>query len=117
MLHLGPGVLTRWTDLKGQVTDALGVGHDILHVPVGLMIFVGLLFLFRRKERPVIWSFSVLLALQGANEVLDAIQWDIWTGTLPWAEAARDTMVTMAAPALILAIEIGWSSTRARSQD
>lgn len=117
MGRLGPGVLTRWTDLKGQVTDALGVGHDILHVPVGLLLFVGLLVLFRRKERPVIWSFLVLLALQCVNEILDAIQWDIWTGTIPWEEAAKDTLVTMAAPTLVLALAIGWGSSHAHHQD
>lgn len=116
MVHVGPGVLTRWTDLKGQVSDALGVGHDILHVPVGLLLFMGLIVLFRCKERPVIRSFLVVLALQCGNEILDAIQWDIWTGTIPWEEAAKDTLVTMAAPTLVLVLAIGWSRFRGRPQ-
>jgi hypothetical protein len=86
------------------LVDILGVEHDLLHVPLGLLLFsLMALILWRRADR-LTWAFFGLVLLQLMNEALDSVQWVSWTGRIPWSEAARDTAVTLAAPlAVVLA--------------
>lgn len=101
--------VTQWTSLKGRLVDTLGVEHDLLHVPLGLLLFsLMALILWRRADR-LTWAFFGLLLLQLMNEAFDAIQWVSWTGRIPWSEAARDTAVTLAVP---LAVVLASSLTR-----
>ncbi|MBF9060068.1 hypothetical protein HKCCSP123_12840 [Rhodobacterales bacterium HKCCSP123] len=91
-------VTTWWTTLKRHISDDLGVGHDILHVPFGLLIFLGAAILLRSRRENLLLAFGVVTLLQLVNEVLDAVQWVIWTGRIAWGEALKDTALTLVLP-------------------
>lgn len=99
--------MTQWTSLKGQLVDSLGVERDLLHVPFGILLFSLLVLVFwRRADRLSLALFGLLL-LQLVNEALDAVQWVLWTGRIPWSEAAWDTAVTLAVPlAAVLVLSV-----------
>lgn len=96
--------MTHWTSLKGQVVDLLGVEQDLLHAPLGLMLFALLAVALRRRRNRFGLAVVGVFGLQLVNEIFDAVQWVIWTGRIPWAEAAQDTLVTLVLPVVILAI-------------
>ncbi|WP_284260821.1 hypothetical protein [Roseicyclus amphidinii] len=96
--------MTHWTSLKGQVVDLLGLDQDLLHVPLGLVVFALLAVALRRWDHRFGLALLGLLGLQLLNETFDAVQWVIWTGRIPWAEAARDTFATLALPVIILSV-------------
>lgn len=96
--------MTHWTALKGQVVDLLGLDQDLLHIPLGLVLFVLLAVALRRRENRLGLAVLGLLGLQLLNETFDAVQWVIWTGRIPWAEVAQDTLVTLALPVIILSV-------------
>lgn len=85
------------------MADTLGIGMDALHVPFGLVIFLGLAALFRRSRHPLLYGLLGVTLLQLLNETLDAVQWHAWTGRVHWEEALRDTAVTLILPVLITA--------------
>lgn len=96
--------MTHWTALKGQVVDLLGLDQDLLHIPLGLVLFVLLAVALRRRANRLGLAVLGLLGLQLLNETFDAVQWVIWTGRIPWAEVAQDTLVTLALPVIILSV-------------
>ncbi len=99
--------MTQWTSLKGQLIDTLGVDRDLLHVPFGIVLFSLLVLIMWRRADRLTWALFGLLLLQLMNEAFDAVQWVLWTGRIPWSEAARDTAVTLAAPlAFVLASSV-----------
>lgn len=93
---------TWWTTLKQHVSDDLGVGHDILHVPVGLLIFIGVAYLLRSRRHVLLVALGGVTLLQLVNEMLDGVQWVIWTGRIAWSEAVKDTVLTLTAPIVIV---------------
>lgn len=94
-------MLSHWTQAKSVISDAAGLGRDVLHVPIGVAIFI--LLLWVRRGRPGAASFALIgLGLaQLINEGLDAVQWWSWTGAIPWQEAAKDTAITMSLPVML----------------
>jgi hypothetical protein len=102
-------MLSHWTHLKSAVSDAAGLGRDLLHVPVGLAIFAALLWVFRGHRCAAPLALAGLAVAQGANEALDAAQWWSWTGQIPWREVIKDCMITLAFPAQITLAIWAWS--------
>jgi len=101
--RLGDAGLRIWNETKAEVAGALGVGMDVLHVPFGLLLFIAIAALFRRRGHAFVIAFVGVSALQLLNEGLDAIQWRSWTGGISWIEAIEDTALTLALPFLVTA--------------
>jgi hypothetical protein len=88
---------------KQQLADALAVSSSLLHIPAGLTLLLVLGLILRGSARRWPLSLAGVCAIQGANEILDAVQWVRWTGEINWAEAAWDAALTLCAPALLVA--------------
>ena len=93
---------------KQALANAMGLPSSVLHVPVGLMLFSGFCLAFRGRARGMLWALVCVLALQVANEGLDAVQWVRWTGVINWHEAFGDVVLTMAAPVLVVLVRVFW---------
>lgn len=91
-----------WNEAKAEVANGLGVAPDLLHVPVGVLIFLGAAILLRRRQNALAKGFGILVIVQLLNEVVDGIQWIFWTGTVHWDEALRDTGLTLALPLALI---------------
>ena len=96
-------VVYRVTIAKQGLADALGVSSSLLHIPAGLALLLA--FGLALRGSACRWPLSLVgvCAIQGANEILDAVQWVRWTGEINWSEAARDAALTLCAPALVVA--------------
>ncbi|MHA7887772.1 hypothetical protein [Roseicyclus sp.] len=104
-----------WSESKGRLADLLGADQDFLHVPFGLLLFVILAVAFRKQKHPLLVSLAALTGLQFVNELLDGIQWWLWTGTIAWGEAVEDTGLTIGLP--LCAVIIACMAARRRLQD
>lgn len=94
-----------WSESKGRLADLLGADQDFLHVPIGLLLFVILAVAFRKRKHPLLLSLAALTGLQFVNELLDGIQWWLWTATIAWGEAVEDTGLTIGLPLLVVILQ------------
>ena len=92
-----------YNTIKTNLSSALGLSKDALHIHFGLFIFLVLLLLFRRNPRsPVPWLGVLLFEL--ANEVVDLLHDHGTFGSPDIAEAARDIANTMFWPTIAYVI-------------
>ncbi|WP_416898631.1 MAG: ABC transporter ATP-binding protein [Minwuia sp.] len=93
----------KWYDFKDLLDRSIGFPTDVLHAPVGLLLYLATALFLRRFRWGPAWALLPLFLLQALNEVLDARDWWRWTGTVSWVEAAGDTLATMVLPIAIAA--------------
>ena len=86
----------RYSAAKRALEASFGVSDDLLHVHVGLAIFVVTALLLRRRMRSV-WPLSVVAVLAFANELVDWTVTDGWSLTL----SALDLVNTMFWPVVL----------------
>lgn len=89
-----------WYEIKGYVSDITGISMDVLHVHVGLILF--LIFWRMHRRTPPILPYLGLLGLELVNETLDQYQWYQWTESFKWTESLGDLFNTMAWPSVLL---------------
>jgi hypothetical protein len=87
-----------WYDLKEPVVAALGLPKPVLHVLFGALAFGCLVWLMRGRRHAPLWAWGGVLLLQFVNEAGDAYDWIGWTGSINYADASLDTVLTMAVP-------------------
>jgi len=95
------GAMGTWHQGKLFVEHALTISHDALHILVGVLLWMVLGLVLRRllyTYRPWLW----LLAATLWNEAVD-----LWVERWPdpgqqYGEGAKDLLLTMAVPTLIL---------------
>ena len=96
-------VAMEWSQTKTFIENTIGFSHDVLHVMVGVclqLLFAGLL---RRSARSV-WPWLMVLGLELANEWVD-LHVEVWPQhAIQWAECAKDVLLTMALPTLLLIV-------------
>ena len=96
-----------WNDAKTFIEHTIGFSHDALHVMVGVclqLLFAGLL---RRSARSV-WPWLMVLGLELANEWVD-LHVEVWPQhAMQWGESAKDVLLTMALPTLLLIVARCW---------
>jgi hypothetical protein len=95
--------MTGWYQFKLFAEHASGVSMDALHILVGFTLFLLAGRLLRRPVRSTV-PWIALLLLELANEAYD-LRVEIWPDfSSQLGEGAKDVMLTMALPTLLLAI-------------
>jgi hypothetical protein len=97
------GGMLSWYQAKMFIEHASVVSSDALHVIAGVIVWVLIALALRRPLSsgvPLAWLLAILLF----NEVVD-----LWVERWPdlamqYGESAKDLMVTMALPALLMAL-------------
>jgi hypothetical protein len=85
-----------YASLKEELIVATGATEDLLHVHIGLAIFVlTALFLKRRMRSP--WPLAVVAIISLANEVVDFFTHELWN----WWPNALDLANTIFWPAVL----------------
>lgn len=92
---------TVWAESKRWIEDTLGIAGDQVHVHIGLAMFLIAAVILRRRKRGLLLAWLIVFFLQGFNEALDAWVWLNWTGTVNWAESARDFAATLFWPSVL----------------
>jgi len=93
-----------WSELKDLIAEVFWEMHDLLHVPFGLLIFLSLALLLRRRRHSLSLDLAVLACLQVVIEAFDGIQWWLWTGTVTWREALSVAGFTLALLVLLVGL-------------
>lgn len=90
-----------WYEFKLFLEHASGFSLDAMHVIAGVCLQLAVAALLRvRLSSPVPWL--VVLAVELANEWVD-FHSGIWPdGPMLWGECAKDVLMTMFLPAVIL---------------
>lgn len=92
-----------WYNTKIFVEHMFGFSHDALHVLLGVCLQLLFAALLRVSVRSL-WPWSIVLALEAANEWAD-LHAEVWPDhALQWGEGAKDILLTLSLPTLILAI-------------
>lgn len=82
-----------------QIVHALGVSHAIMHVHVGLALYLGTQLLLRTR-RASFAALHVVFAAELLNECLDRLASQSWN----WPDTASDMLLTMMWPVAITAV-------------
>ena len=93
--------MTSWHQGKLFVEHSLTINHDSLHIFVGVLLWVALGLLLRRRLtswRPWLWLFAIIFW----NETVD-----LWVERWPdpgqqYGEGAKDLLLTMAVPTILM---------------
>ena len=59
------------------------------------------LLAFRGSKHRLALAWLTVFIVQSLNEVMDARDWMMWTGTVNWAEMTKDFAVTLFWPSLL----------------
>jgi hypothetical protein len=105
------GFVADFEAIKNLVAPAGELGRDILHIHLGMAIYLVLRLLTRRRWGPV-WALAGLAALELSNETMDlAATWPILQ---QWQirDTGQDVFNTMLWPCILCAAT--WWSARAR---
>lgn len=86
----------KYSAAKRALGEQLGVSDDLLHLHVGLAIFVITALLLRRRMRSV-WPLAAVAAFTLVNEIVDYAVNDPWSGT----RSVLDVANTMFWPAVL----------------
>jgi hypothetical protein len=97
------GGMLSWYQAKMFIEHASFVSSDALHVIAGVVVWVLVALALRRPLSsgvPLAWLFAILLFNEGV---------DLWVERWPdlamqYGESAKDLMVTMALPTLLMAL-------------
>lgn len=91
-------------DFKDWFKDWIGLSDTLIHVNVGLAIFLGLALLLRKQRRGALVAWTILLALESANELVDAAIGLHRNGRIDAMEGWRDFVATMFWPTVLLLV-------------
>jgi hypothetical protein len=92
-----------WYQVKLFVEHASGISMDALHVLIGFILFVVAAVVVRRGMASFV-PWSAVLVVELANELYD-LHVELWPSlATQLGEGAKDVMLTMALPTLLLAI-------------
>lgn len=89
-------------DAKAWLKNSLGGSDGLLHVTIGLAMFLTIAALLRRRRHGALVAFVAVAVAQALNELLDAQISLYWKQSVDWAEAIRDSALTLALPAALL---------------
>ena len=91
------------TAIKDVIRHATGLPDEVLHVLVGLALFL-LAALVLRKSLRSWWPFLVVVALQGINEISDMAGDLARYGDIQVRGTIMDTVLTLTVPLLVVVI-------------
>ena len=90
-----------WYEGKAWLEVAAGLSRNELHIHGGLAIFLLSGLAFQRFKHGLALAWLTLFILQTFNEIMDARDWMMWTGTINWAEMAKDYALTLLWPSIL----------------
>jgi hypothetical protein len=99
---LGREIVLRFYEAKQHLSGAMNGHLDLLHLPFGLLIFLTLAILLRRRRASLMLAFLGVATLQILNEIMDALLFWIWMAEVSVFEAVADTIMTLILPGLVV---------------
>jgi hypothetical protein len=98
-----------WYQFKLFMEHAIGISMDALHILIGFAIVLVAARLLRRTIASLL-PWLILLILELGNEAYD-LRVEVWPNLgMQLGEGAKDVMLTMAIPTLLLLIARWWPS-------
>lgn len=97
-------VLRPLEEFKDAVKAIFGLSDALIHVNVGLAVFLAVALVLRKKERGALIAWGVVVVLQVANEMVDAWVGMVRHGGINFTEAWKDTVATVFWPTVMLLV-------------
>ncbi len=92
-----------WFKAKTFAEHMIGFSHDAVHVVAGVCLQLLIAALLKTSARSI-WPWATVLALELVNEWSD-MRVEAWPDQpMQWGEGAKDVLLTMGLPTLILAL-------------
>ena len=88
--------------LKEWMKDSVWFSDGLLHLNIGLALFLAIALLLRRNPRAVLIAWLMVAALQTANECLDLWIGYSRSGRVDWAGMGKDFLATLFWPTVLL---------------
>jgi len=107
-------VILDFETLKNLVAPRGELGRSILHIHLGLAIYI-LLWLATRRSRGPLWALAGVALLEALNETMDlAATWPVLQG---WQirDTQQDVFNTMLWPCVLCGLAL-WDARRKRGQ-
>lgn len=90
-----------WRTLKHSAELGARISPDELHVHIGLIIFLSLLYVLRKSRRAPLLALTALCALQLLNEAIDLMMIIAADSTFNWKSATKDTLRSIFWPCIL----------------
>ncbi len=88
--------------LKEWMKDSVWFSDGMLHLNVGLALFLAMVLILRRNPRRVVYAWVFVALLQTVNEVFDAWIGISRSGDVNWNEMGKDFLATLFWPSVLL---------------
>ncbi len=90
-----------WRTLKYRAEFGARFSPDELHVHIGLLIFLSLLYILRKSRHAPLIALAAVGAVQFANELIDFILIIFADDSWNWKSAVKDTVKSIFWPAIL----------------
>ena len=92
-----------WVEFKLFVSHASNISNDAMHVFIGVFVQLVLAGVFR-SSLARIWPWAAVLGIELVNEWSD-LHAEKWSSPgMQWGEGAKDLVLTMALPTILLVL-------------
>ena len=92
-------VISLYHGMTESLLARSGMSDKVLHMQIGLAIFLAASLLLRRPLRS--WTpFLIVCGLEGANELMDRLFWGAWR----WPDTVLDMATTIFWPLVIVLV-------------
>jgi hypothetical protein len=103
-----------WYITKTAAEHALGFSNDALHVMIGVSLQLVVARVMRVSAAHFL-PWLAVLGLELLNEWWD-LSFEIWPDhAMQWGESAKDVLLTMAVPSILLVVARRWPEVLSRS--
>ncbi len=93
----------RWAEIKLELSRITGLGTDVLHIHVGVLVLC-IAALALRRHPISIWPWLALLVLEISNELADLMLDGMGSEEATLGAGLHDLLNTMAGPTLLLLV-------------
>jgi len=93
--------IASYIDLVNWLAQLSGAGHALLHVHIGLAIYV-LVQVLMRERRASILALKIVLSLELAHEGVERLYYGSWR----WGDTLGDIALTILWPAILTAASL-----------
>lgn len=103
-----------WYITKTTAEHALGFSNDALHVMIGVSLQLVVARVMRVSVAQIL-PWLAVLGLELLNEWWD-LSFEIWPDhAMQWGESAKDVLLTMAVPSILLVVARRWPEVLCRT--
>jgi cell shape-determining protein MreD len=100
-----------WHAFKAEIVHSLGLTDDLMHVHLGMPIYVSASLLTCRSPRRWLWALLAVFGVEAANELVDVIESLVGLTSPNIMDGVLDVVHTLLWPSALTLVFYGRSRT------